>query len=262
MSEVDHALKTYYSIKSAYDKKYSSQKSKILKNAKLTNVEKRERIAQIKIACAKCKRKVGMIFSRDKRTIQVRCGDARKPCALDLKIYLGVYQELERQITKTKDKLETAKVDIIKSKLDILFRLVNEEKTLASFQKQKKAYADIERELLRLERQRDPEIQTAVRAEQARALTYELHDKIAQFKGMLKQYVDEDRQSFLRDAVVMYQEDMVPLQESIRKANYALVEVEETEYDQSKHFRLVQERRTLRDEELVVKPAKVVVFKI
>lgn len=262
MSEVEHALQTYYSMKSAYDKKYSSQKSKILKNTKLTNIEKRERIAQIKIACAKCKRKVGMTFSRDKRTIQVRCGDSRKPCDLDLKIYLGIYQDLEKEITKTKDKLETAKVDIIKSKLDVLFRLVNEEKTLASFQKQKKAYANIEKELLRLERQKDPEIQFAARAEQSRALIYELHEKIALFKDMLRQYVEEDQQSFLRDAILMYQENMVPLQESIRKTSYALVEIEETECEQSKCFRLVQERRTLRDTELVVKPARVLAFKI
>ncbi len=262
MSEVGRALETYYSIKSAYDKKYSSQKNKILKNAKLTDVEKREKIAQIKIGCVKCKRKVGMVFSRNKRTVQIRCGDRAKPCALDLKIYLGVYQELGEEITRVKNKLESAKVDIIKSKLDVLFRLADEDKTLASFQKQKKVYASIEEELLKLERQKDPHFQLALRADQARALIYEFHEKIALLKGMLRQYVEEDQQSLLREAIIMYQEEMVPLQEAIRKANYTLVEVEETEGVQSKHFRLIQERKTLREMELVIKPAKVASFKI
>lgn len=259
MSEVEKALETYYSMKLEYDKKRSALKTRILKDTMLSSDDKKKRIAEIKVTCVKCKRKVGMNFTQNKRTIQVICGDKLKPCGLDIKIYLGIYRDMEGEMALQTHRLDMMKVDIIKSKLEILFRLSSEERNLELFQTQKKTYNAIEKQLLRLENMRYRMVQPVIRAEQIKSLTYELHEKIALFKNLLKEYTNKNHQSFLQDAILMYQEDIVPLEESIRKNKYMLSEIEETD---GGHFRLVQETETVNNKEFVVKPAKVITFKI
>ena len=138
----NNTVKLYYTEKQKYDKKID----KILldihvshKNNPMTIKQKREYFSKYKntIPCFNCKRNVGNIFNNNNRKLSVICGSIDNPCGLDIDIYTGKYTTKTKDLIHWKDNVEADKVNIVKTKLDLLFNFITEEQAVEKFEKLK-----------------------------------------------------------------------------------------------------------------------------
>lgn len=125
-----NALHDYFKLKNKYMKEYKEIKHKIFKKSENKRVA-RNNIARVKMACIKCKRKVGTIFeTKDNRHIAI-CGDTKSPCTLNIQIFNGADTV---SIIEILDDLKWGndenKRTIIQHKFDTLFNYISEEESI------------------------------------------------------------------------------------------------------------------------------------
>ena len=124
------AIDDYYILKSKYDNKNTKLKSILISNEKLSM--KNKRLKYVK-KCIVCNQLGGSLFTRTNKTLFAKC-NAVKQCKLDIEIFLGIYNSSELALALYKNNIETIKIDIIETKLELLFNYVNEKETIKRFE--------------------------------------------------------------------------------------------------------------------------------
>lgn len=135
--DLDGRIKAYYKLKQKYEDKIQRQKMRILRDSSMTVKEKRGRVRLIKRQCVNCKKEGGTIFSTSDRRLRAVCGNRGNPCDLNIEINRGEFADV-RNVRKTlEEELEKGKVDIIRTKLDLLFNYADEATSLDRFNRLK-----------------------------------------------------------------------------------------------------------------------------
>uniref|UniRef100_A0A6C0KFM3 Uncharacterized protein n=1 Tax=viral metagenome TaxID=1070528 RepID=A0A6C0KFM3_9ZZZZ len=254
---MESALTNYYKLKQKYDNKFQKEKDKI-KDSDLTLKEKREKVKKLKMPCINCKRKVNTIFSRSPNHVTVLCGDKTNPCDLNINIQLGKYTQLSVLLDSLYQSLKYLKESIILNKLNFMFNYVDEDDTIKNFNKIKKHYDETNTQILKLESSFEKRFDILSNKEELKALEIEFYKNIKEFQSIIKQFLDEKQEIYLRDAMELYLNKIVKNQENIRKLKYSVMLVD-TETDKKKEIAyLIQDKYSLTDTEIILKNPKII----
>ena len=234
--KINEAIHGYYSMKEKYNSALEKRRQRLMNDPvinwqSLSAQQKAKRIAIIKPACIVCKQEGGSIFTEADGKLKAICGNISQPCGFHIEVARGKYASLEALMNESLEEVRATKDEIIRMKLDLLFRFINEDELLEQFetiqhklQEQLKMYAEFRTYYLSVtdndDIQRDTDTHTRVIAE-----------KIAQIKTFMVEFRDSDwkNRSIIDDILVLYQTDIEPAFLKMRETKYVYSQVETTE---------------------------------
>ena len=227
---IDNALQEYYKLKDQYDKTYDSKKHAIISDITIAYSKKKAKIADLsqKRKCVVCKAAGGTIFTNENRILKAVCGSKSQPCGLNIEIARGKKGNIEKLIMQSYDKIEKIKENIIKFKLDLLFRYISDEQLKQKFDESKK----------------------------------ELETELAKYEKMYNIYIDNTSSpesiEVVKPAIEIYLNYIVPIAEKIRNTTYVYNGVE---YDENTNeYLLIQQISNIKNSEINIERAQVISF--
>tara|TARA_Y100000591_G_scaffold332950_1_gene372625 strand:- start:9757 stop:10596 length:840 start_codon:yes stop_codon:yes gene_type:complete len=216
----DTALATYYKLQGDYNAINNRNVTKIVKDKDLSLTQKQEKYDQLKKKCINCGKSGGTIFEQVNNKLTAKCGNQEAPCKLDIQLIRANYTLLPKTLLSQEATLNSNKSSIIITKLNYLFGLISEEKTLTNFTSFKsqlvdlvKQYQDSSEKYLSIINNNNPEI---------KRITDILLLEIINLKQHIKDYNETGQEQFIKDAVQIYINQIVKLNKELNKLKYAL----------------------------------------
>ena len=263
-NKINDAINEYYKLKMNYESTLSKNKKKIINNTHLSLKEKRREFAQIKPKCIYCKRPGGTIFSTtfdkttDSRELKAICGIRAQPCNLNIAILVGHFELFPLTLNGLSTDIKDEKTNIINNKNQNIFGYITAAQTVKLFEGLKEQVSDttalymsyleeyldiIDNKQKNNELKRDQEFFYSFLAE--------IHTAIGLFHS-------SDNTQYMRDAVDIYVNKLLPLLDKIMKLKYNENKVWYNENDNTYH--LIQNKYTFKDIEFNTGEEKVVSF--
>ena len=257
---IDDALHEYYKLKDLYDEKYEIKKSSVLSDETTSIQQKRSEISKFKRArkCIVCKQTGGTIFTDLNRTLKAVCGCVATPCGLNIEIAKGKIENIGELMAATYSKIESIKDNIIKYKLDLLFRYITDEQLVQKFGEAKK---ELDTYLMQYEKLYDKYIDVTVNPqniEELKRFNAELYTYIGQTKQLMNEFKATGENEKIRTVIEIYLTNIVPLTKKIRDTTYVYNNVE---YDENtKEYRLIQKKYNIKSMEVDIEHPQVISF--
>jgi hypothetical protein len=255
--EILDAINNYYKLKSKYESKCLSDKQKIMSNTNLTKREKHSRFLRIKKVCIVCKKEGGTIFTTKDRILKAICGSPTAPCQLDIEIQLGSYATLTDLSDMFNSLKDEAKWNIIKTKLDLLFNYIDENKAIATFESHKRelqSYNNQSNELITDLMNISDNPTQRLNLERGIVTLYEY---VNELKGLMKQYESDPKPEYMQEIMSLYLTKINPILERNNHLKYKYNAIEINEKDDT--FHLIQKKYTLSDIEIsLTEDAKII----
>jgi hypothetical protein len=235
-TKINDAIHGYYSFKEKYNTALEKRRQRLMNDPvmnwkSLSAQQKAKRLALIKPACIVCKQEGGSVFTEADGKLKAICGNISQPCGFHIEVDRGKYISLETLMNESLEEVRATKDEIIRMKLDLLFRFINEDELLQQFeavqhklQEQQKMYAEFRSYYLSVTDNDD-----------ARADTETLTRVISEKVALIKEYMTEFRESewknrsIIDDILVLYQQDIEPAFMKMRETKYVYSQVETTE---------------------------------
>lgn len=258
----------YYTLKRKYDGKVEKYINDLIKEKEdLSSKERRLLFKKKKFLCLNCERPVNMIFTETDTELKVICGDTSEPCNLNITIEKGKYIQKDDYLQELYEELQELKEKIIINKLDLMFEYDNEEKVLENFESTKQDINKITKQIEQINRDFNESMQTVEKKISYNEKKVEFYISLEEFKELLQSYVKErvNNYAFLRDALELYMNKIVILQEQMRdlKYNYYGIDSEQIGSKKKgyKKFYFYKERYSLEDTQVVIKEEKKLISK-
>lgn len=218
------SLNTYFEMKTEYQKKIYDMKKQVFNKAKSKKAAKKM-MAQLKPKCINCDRPVGSLFTNEGRTYLARCGDAKTPCNLDIKIFAGEFGSLDKFLSSFQEDIQDKKQDIIKQKLDTLFNYIGEREAISLFKEKLEEYTEVntflkslieEYTMLNFNEERKEKVQKKL-----------AHIGLVQerFNDLIEKYNETDNRELLKDAMTVYISDIKPEMDNLQIMKYETMEI-------------------------------------
>ena len=223
---VIQAMEEYYKLKNEYDEQLSKAKRKIIKDRSKDKQQKRQDLASIKTKCINCGKVGKMIFSDTDNVLKAQCGVEGQPCALNIEINTGHYETLPQIGSFVKDEMNDLTVDIIRTKLDMLFGFTPETEAFATFTEKKEEYDQLSGNLREIEEQFDSMVRNTRNKEAISAAKRDMFVFVEQIKDLLMKYKDEGNPTLIEEAVGIYNGDLAPAANRLRELMYAKNSIE------------------------------------
>jgi hypothetical protein len=257
---VDDALHEYYKLKDLYDEKFDIKKSSVLSDQTLSIQQKRSQIAKFKRArkCIICKQTGGTIFTDVDRTLKAICGCVATPCGLNIEIAKGKIENIGELMAATYSKIEDVKDNIIKYKLDLLFRYITDEQLVQKFGEAKK---ELDTYLEQYDKLYNKYIDITINPqniEELKRFNTELYTYIGQIKQLMNEFNATGENEKIRTVIEIYLTNVVPLTKNIRDTTYVYSNVEYD--DDTKEYRLVQKKYSIKSMEVDIEHPQVISF--
>jgi hypothetical protein len=215
----------YFRLKSAYDEKTRKMKRDAFEKASTKKMGVK-RAREVRPSCIYCKRPVGTIFSTSDAKYTAICGDNSKPCALDIKIFNGDNFNILQLLSIYQEDIVEAKDSIIRQKLDTIFHFVNDttsvvlfKETLEKYNATSKMYTDLLTTYQEL-------YENPIKKEQLARKQQELYRVQEQLNVLKQEYSKTGEKEILATLIESYNEDLLPIVQSIRLLKYDRVAVE------------------------------------
>ena len=125
------AINIFFSLKSSYEEKKRKEKNNIKKKA-VNQADYVNQIKNYKPKCVNCKSFGGTIFNITSGYYTAEC-NAENKCNLNIKIKRGVYTNTETYSQSIRKNMNEIKTNIIKNKLNLIFKLDNEDVIVNEF---------------------------------------------------------------------------------------------------------------------------------
>lgn len=234
--KINDAVHGYYSLKDKYNSALEKRRQRLMNDPvinwkTLSAQQKTKRLAMIKPACIVCKQEGGSIFTETDGKLKAICGNISQPCGFHIEVSRGKYVSLEVLMNESLEEIRATKDEIIRMKLDLLFRFISEDELVDKFenvqhklQEQLKMYAEFRSYYLSVtdndDIQRDTDTHMRVIAE-----------KTAQIKTFMAEFRDSEwkNRSIIDDILVLYQQDIEPAFLKMRETKYVYSQIETTE---------------------------------
>ena len=266
-------IKNYYTIKAKYQKKYKNAVKKI-RESNLAISEKKKKMESLKMKCinTNCSNNKGTKFETKKQHLLASCGDIDAPCNLDIDIDRGVFVYLPDVLKSVNIDLNSAKTEIIKLKLEILFGFSTEEEIAEPFEKLKEKYSQletvvsnlnsimIENNMVEIGNAETGDVETISKDIFIENEKVKLENLVNKFRLLIREAQQETSVSsvqYFTDAVQQYIDKIIPLLENIQKNKYK----EQTIIENEGIFSLVQIKTKLNQKEIELEPQKVITNK-
>jgi hypothetical protein len=234
--KINEAIHGYYSMKEKYNSALEKRRQRLINDPviswkSLSSQQKAKRLAMIKPACIVCKQEGGSIFTETDGKLKAICGNISQPCGFHIEVSRGKYASLETLMNESLEEVRATKEEIIRMKLDLLFRFINEDELLEQFdavqhklQEQLKMYAEFRSYYLSVTDNDDLRKDTDT-------LTRVISEKVARIKEYMTEFRDSEwkNRSIIDDILVLYQQDIEPAYMKLRDTKYIYSQVETTE---------------------------------
>lgn len=257
---IDNAIQEYYKLKDQYDKTYDSKKHAIISDITIPYSKKKAKIAELsqKRKCVVCKAAGGTIFTNENRILKAICGSKSQPCGLNIEISRGKVESVEDLIRISYKKIEDIKENIIKYKLDLLFRYISDEELQQKFGEAK---SDLDAELVKYDKLYNIYIDSTdnpQKIEEGKKLKAELYVYVEQIKQIVKDFMRDSDEQQMRTIIDIYQDHILPIAERIRNNTYAYTNIEYDEVDNV--HKLIQKKSTIKTMEVHIERPEVISF--
>jgi len=234
--KINDAIHGYYSFKEKYNSALEKRRQRLMNDPvinwkSLSAQQKAKRLAMIKPACIVCKQEGGSIFTETDGKLKAICGNISQPCGFHIEVIRGKYASLETLMNESLEEVRATKDEIIRMKLDLLFRFINEDELLEQFdavqhklQEQLKMYAEFRSYYLSVTDNDDLQKDTDT-------LTRVISEKVARIKEYMTEFRDSEwkNRSIIDDILVIYQTDIEPAYMKLRETKYIYSQVETNE---------------------------------
>lgn len=234
--KINDAIHGYYSMKDKYNSALEKRRQRLINDPviswkTLSAQQKAKRLATIKPACIVCKQEGGSIFTEADGKLKAICGNISQPCGFHIEVSRGKYASLETLMNESLEEVRATKDEIIRMKLDLLFRFISEDELLKQFdavqhklQEQLKMYAEFRSYYLSVTDNDDIRQDTDTH-------TRVISDKVARIKEYMTEFRDSEwkNRSIIDDILVLYQQDIEPAFMKLRETKYVYSQVETTE---------------------------------
>jgi len=234
--KINDAIQGYYSFKEKYNTALEKRRQRLMNDPiinwkSLSAQQKAKRLALIKPACIVCKQEGGSLFTETDGKLKAICGNISQPCGFHIEVSRGKYVNIETLMNESLEELRATKDEIIRMKLDLLFRFINEDELLEQFdavqhklQEQQKMYAEFRSYYLSITDNDD------IRAD-TETLTRVISEKVALIKEYMTEFRDSEwkNRSIIDDILVIYQQDIEPAYLKLRETKYIYSQMETTE---------------------------------
>lgn len=243
-------LNTYYKTKRKYEIQKQSYIEK-LKSESSTEIKKKL-YSKFPIKCVNCKKTGGTIFKETNLMFKAVCGNTSKPCELNIEIIkLKTLNILDELIKYIKD-IKNTKEDIIKIKLNFIFKYIDEEKAVELFDKFKLKLSKLQEKYNELYIYYISIINNKELLDILNKKLKEQNELINELKNYLKTYKITDEFDNLKLGFDLYVNKLIKLNNEIINLKYKHNRIEFNDKDNEYIF--FQEKYNLNDMELVVKP--------
>jgi len=253
----NEAINEFYRLKDLYETTRYELVKPILKQNK-SKREKRVELSRLpKTPCVNCQRNVGTIFSIKCNTdnyikmFTAKCGDLNDPCPLDIQIQYSMRETYESMIEEGIADIERIKLEIIKQKNDTLF--FKDRADVVSVFENLTEQLKISTENTGLAIETNILInENPAKLSLIRKLVDEFgKEMIIPFKQRIREFMEENNEMILNQAVRFYVDEMVPKLKEIQELKYGINFVE---YDKMTDlYSLIQRNNTLQDREHALK---------
>jgi len=234
--KINEAIHGYYSMKEKYNSALEKRRQRLINDPviswkSLSAQQKAKRLAMIKPTCIVCKQDGGSIFTENDGKLKAICGNISQPCGFHIEVSRGKYASLETLMNESLEEVRATKDEIIRMKLDLLFRFISEDELLEKFdavqkklQDQLTMYAEFRSYYLSVTDNDDHRKDTET-------LTRVISEKVAQIKAYMTEFRDSEwkNRSIIDDILVLYQTDIEPAYMKLRETKYIYSQVETTE---------------------------------
>lgn len=240
---VDDQINEFYKLKHNYEIKIQDQKNNILKNEKLTLTDKKNKYRRLTANCVNCARKVGTIFEIKDNRLTAICGDKTRPCKLNINIHRGAYINLEELMDVFQTGVNDLKEEIITVKLDLLFGYDKETQVLDKFNKLKD---ELSSDLEAVMGYKTQYISRVHNLDNKSILDDKLrifYNNVSVIKSTIEEYNETEQIQLIKDMLVLYDNEMLPLLDEIRDLKYKHIAME---YDDG-NYRLIRKTFTQQD---------------
>jgi len=213
-------IEIYYKKKGDYNKKLQQRKDKIiLRN--ISNQEKKRLINRIKMPCIFCKRNVNTFFERKNEQLIAKCGGKEDQCEGKIEVNDISYSLYPEMITSFDESVTINKERILQLKYQTLFGYLSREKSSEEFGKILKDFNEDTGLLIGLLRNYNDikdqkETNEILREELLNSQTI-----IETITTNMKQYHEKQEQIFLKEAMEIMIETLIPLMKKIYELKFA-----------------------------------------
>jgi hypothetical protein len=261
MVDYTTALKTYFKLKTKYEKKYSSKKAKILNNAELSKKEKMKKIKNLKMNCINCKRPVGTIFKDENRQYICICGSTDSPCELKIILQKSQTYNLLNLKEDTNKMLQQNINDLLKTKLDLIFGFIDEITLEDTYSDQKEAYDSNLNQLNLIKDNIEDQTNMNERNKNVHDLNIELYETVQQLKSTMATYMETKNPGLLKDAMEQYT-DIYEKTELLRNNKYRMIFMEHEDNEPTNPLYLKTKVNAIQDYEIELVNPDVIEFNV
>ena len=241
--EIIDAIENYYKIKSIYEQKktieYEKMKGRMI-SKQFTNNKMRKEISKHNYLCVNCKRKVNSKFIIKDNKLIALCGDSKTPCNLNIEIEKGDCDRYHNLNVENLKLINTYKEYIFKIKLELIFKLKDQDSNFKLFEKIKNLLNE-EYAFLIL-------INDILKDLEYLYNNDEIKGKIKKYLGYVQaidimkiNYRKENNTKYLKEAVDIYITNIIPLVDELYELKYNTNRIEEIN-ESSKYYNYTQKK--------------------
>ena len=207
----EYTIDDFYKIKKKYESSIKKEKNAILKDTGLSNEEKKIKFSSINKKCINCKNSGGTEFRQTSDFLIIKCG-AKKKCNLSIKISHGNTHNLFDLLKEVTENLQEIKQNIIKIKLDLYFKYINEDDALRTFEKNKQQLSEVNKLHITLNNQLS-KIHNDVEINEYKK---QFEDQINDFKNLFTIQQEYN----IEQLIETYINKIIPICSTLRKIKY------------------------------------------
>jgi len=269
LNSFNETLDKYYKYKSEYEDQISKKKKQIIDKRELSLKEKQEEYKKFIPNCINCKRKVSSIFTNEydeekqTRFLKAICGDTQSPCSLNITLMMGNVEPYTEYINLLEDEIKNLKYKIILDKNNLLFGLITSEKALENFEDYKSEITTTTDTLYSYLDGYLKIVDNKEKKEELDSLLEDIYDYIQKIKDLIKSYKkdkDDNIDRYIKSAVEIYVENIIPLLKKRRELEYSICEIS---YNADKQeYTLIKEKFIPKDIEKYAIEPKVIKYQM
>ena len=209
----------YLKLKRDYEMKLKKAKKTAYQKG-VSKRDRRQKIDKVKVPCVNCKRNVGTLFSiKDNKYIAI-CGDKNQPCKLNIKLFKGEYHPLEDIISTYEDALEDDKGNIIETKMNSIFKYLDDQLSNKYFEDNLKDYEETVELLKEVEDHYEDIHNNFEKKEQVQKKQQQIYDIQENINMLMDEFKKTGNREVLIACINVYRSDLVPALECLRQLKY------------------------------------------
>ena len=242
-------VREFYILKKRYEKYKETIKNKIINSDNSIQVKK-QLLAKTKFKCINCKNEGGTIFHIDESNLKVFCGNKSNPCNINLNIKRKKFTNLKENLINIENEINLKKKDIIISKLNYIFKYIEEDKAIENFEKIKSELTELQKNYNILFEKYLYLFDNDNANSAIQDLLLQQHNYVNEFKEILDLYYTTRENKYLKNALNYYITNIINIDEKILNNQYKYNAIEK-DLDNNMNY-LIQNKYLQTDIELLV----------